>query len=460
MTELDTPGARYALLEELGHGGMATIHRGVMLGEMGFHRSVAIKRLRPGLAEEPDFVAMLCDEARIAGAIQYANVVQMLDVVISDDEVMLVMDLVRGESLDRLTKAAARLGKRVPHGVACACVVGVLRGLHAAHEAKNVLGQPLGIVHRDVSPQNILIGTDGIPRLIDFGVAKSNDPLHQTDRGQVNGKLRYLAPEQLSHQPLDRRVDVFAAGIVLWELLTGKRLYGNSAVELALQQILHNDVEAPSRVAPDVPEALDAVVLRALARDRSERYQTAREFATDLERALRPAEPSEVAEWLASVRSADSSSASVPHPPASESCTRFASLLGLVEPPTLRRPLGQAATPTRWRMTIVAAALTAAVAALAVARARISSLAQDPDPPTAVAESRPSVVLPARQPFIVDVSKVEDVASTPSPAQHATGAPLDAAPPRGRSMVRRPRAPASVPFRTRIDVVDPWTSRD
>src|SRR5579883_227752 len=276
---------------------MATIHLGRLLGPVGFSRTVAIKRLHPQYAKDPEFVAMFLDEARLAARIQHPNVVPTLDVVSTDGELFLVMEYVQGETLSRLTRAAREKGERVPPRIATAIMAGVAHGLHAAHEAKDERGNPLGIVHRDVSPQNVLVGVDGVPRVLDFGVAKAAVRLQTTREGQLKGKLAYMAPEQLGGH-VDRLTDIYAVGVILWESLTGKRLYEASNEGQLLQKILRGKPDRPSIHVKDLPQVLDDITLRSLELDPRKRFATAREMALALERSGDLAMSSEVGEWV------------------------------------------------------------------------------------------------------------------------------------------------------------------
>src|SRR6478609_10040309 len=212
----------YALFSEIASGGMATVHFGRLLGPKSQQKTVAIKRLHAQFAQNPDFVDMFLDEGRVASRIDHPHVVPVLDVAMTGDELFLVMEYVHGETLAKLLSTSKNRGQAVPTDVAFAIVVGLLEGLHAAHEATDENGEPLNIVHRDVSPPNVMIGTDGIARVLDFGVAKAAGRLHLTRDRQLKGKLTYMAPEQVRGQGMDRRTDVYAATIVLWELLVGK----------------------------------------------------------------------------------------------------------------------------------------------------------------------------------------------------------------------------------------------
>ncbi len=289
---------RYVLYDLLASGGMATVHLGRLLGPVGFSRTVAIKRLHEQFAADPEFVSSFLDEARLAARVRHPNVVPTLDVVATDGQLFLVMEFVQGESLARLIKASALKGVKVPPRIAVGVLVSVLHGLHAAHEAQNEKGEPLDIVHRDVSPQNILVGIDGVPRVLDFGVAKAVGRLQTTHSKQLKGKISYMSPEQLRSEPIDRRTDVFAAATVLWETLASKRLFAAENEGAVVTKVLLGKIEPPSSVAPDVPKEIDAIVMRGLDRDPAKRYQTAREMALALEEALPPATASQIASWV------------------------------------------------------------------------------------------------------------------------------------------------------------------
>ncbi|HZU83088.1 MAG TPA: serine/threonine-protein kinase [Polyangiaceae bacterium] len=289
---------RYLLYGEIASGGMATVHFGRLQGAAGFARSVAIKRLHPQYAKDPDFVAMFLDEARLAARIAHPNVVPTLDVVAQGDELLLVMEYVRGSALSRLLRTLTQRGERMPPRVAAAIAAGVLRGLHAAHEAKSETGDALDIVHRDVSPQNVLVGTDGIARLLDFGVAKAAGRVQTTREGQLKGKLAYMAPEQITTGAVTRKTDVYAAAVVLWEMLTGRRLFRAENEAKLLSLVLDSEVLAPSKLVDGLAEGFDQVVLRGLDRDPAKRYATAREMAIEVEAVTGIAPPTEVGEWV------------------------------------------------------------------------------------------------------------------------------------------------------------------
>jgi eukaryotic-like serine/threonine-protein kinase len=289
---------RYAIYGEIAAGGMATVHLGRLRGPVGFSKTVAIKRLHEQFAKDDEFVTMFIDEARLAARIHHPNVVQTLDVVQEDRQLLLVMEYVHGVQLSTLTRLARKRGKPMPPAIVVAIVAGMLRGLHAAHDATDEQGAPLNIVHRDVSPHNVLVGADGVPRVIDFGIAKASGRLQQTATGQVKGKVPYMAPEQVKGQQVTRRTDIFAAGVVLWETLLGERLFRADNDAAIISEILSRQIDPPSKVDFSIAPAFDEVVMRALDRDPKKRFATALEMAEALEKCERAAPPSEVATFV------------------------------------------------------------------------------------------------------------------------------------------------------------------
>ncbi|MEZ4220709.1 MAG: serine/threonine-protein kinase [Polyangiaceae bacterium] len=289
---------RYALYDPIAAGGMATVHFGRLRGPVGFARTVAIKRLHPELARDPEFVSMFLDEARLAARIRHPNVVQTLDVVAEDGELFLVMEYVQGESLARLLRTLSMRGERIPHRMVATILSGALLGLHAAHEAKDEQGARLGLVHRDVSPHNVLVGADGLTRVLDFGVAKAAGRVHTTREGRVKGKLAYMAPEQIQSGEVTREADIYSASVVLWEALTGTRLFHADNQTTVLARILAGNVNPPSQIVPDLPKGYDEVIARGLARVPSDRFSSAREMALALEAVDGVESPTKVAEWL------------------------------------------------------------------------------------------------------------------------------------------------------------------
>jgi serine/threonine-protein kinase len=295
---------RYAIFDEIAAGGMATVHLGRLIGPVGFARTVAIKRLHEQLSKEPEFVSMFIDEARVAARVRHPNVVPTLDVLEADGQLLLVMEYVHGLSLSTRSRLARKAGNRVPPRIACAIVAGMLRGLHAAHEAKDEQGRPLEIVHRDVSPHNVLVGTDGVPRVLDFGVAKATGRLQHTAQGQLKGKVPYMAPEQVRGDAVSRRSDVWSSGVCLWEALVGRRLFDHENEAAVITLILSREIEPPSKFDDKAPKAIDPIVMRALERDPEKRFATARDMAQAIEEAVPTASPAEIGEWVESVAAA------------------------------------------------------------------------------------------------------------------------------------------------------------
>ncbi len=257
-------------------------------GVGGFQRFVAIKRLHPHLARDEDFIEMFLDEARLAARIHHPNVVPILEIGTSSEGYYLVMEYIEGDTLGRLLARSVQSGTKLPPGIGVRIVLDTLPGLHAAHEHKDDDGKPIECVHRDVSPQNILVGVDGASRITDFGVARAATRLSTTRTGQLKGKLAYMAPEQAKGvSDIDRRADVFAMGTVLWEVLACKRLFKGDGDADTLNKVLHEPIPTLRSVAPAMPVALDTICAKALDRDRSKRFANAAEFADALERTAR-----------------------------------------------------------------------------------------------------------------------------------------------------------------------------
>lgn len=264
-------------LTRLATGGMADIWLAREIGAAGLERFVVVKRLLPHLAREPEIVDMFVSEARFVARLVHPNVVQIHDLAEDDDGYYLVMEYVEGCSVRELMVAAHRAGKRLSPDVGICIVEQACRGAHAAHELKDPSGNPLGLVHRDISPHNLMIGATGDVKLLDFGIAKATEA-GGTHTGSLKGKCSYMSPEQCRAFRLDRRSDVFSLGIVLWELLCGKRLFQRDAEYASMEAIVTGDYQLPSEVVPELPAALDQVIENALATKVEARYQTADEL--------------------------------------------------------------------------------------------------------------------------------------------------------------------------------------
>ena len=267
---------RYVLYAPIARGGMATIHIARLVGADGFNRIVAAKRLHPQFTEDPDFVAMFRDEAEIASKIHHPNVVPVLDIVQDGEEVVLVQEYVHGVPLDRLYRAAAMAREPIPTRIVVGILAGILAGLHSAHETTDERGQPLGIIHRDVSPQNIMVSIEGIPRLLDFGIAKASSSSHVTRAGLLKGKIAYMAAEQVRGEEVSRATDVYACGVILWELLALRRLHAGRGEAEILSAVVNGELATltaslepvrptMSKVRWEQLVAIEPVVSRALS---------------------------------------------------------------------------------------------------------------------------------------------------------------------------------------------------
>ena len=278
---------RYEILTPLATGGMAEVLLARAKGLGGFEKLFVIKRIRRELAQNRDFARQILDEARIAATLQHSNIVQVFDVDTDGGTVFLVMEYLHGQDVRAITQRAwkarseRRPGFPIEHAVGI--TLGVCAGLHYAHEKVGSDGRPLSIVHRDVSPHNVLVTFDGGVKIIDFGIAKATGSLSATLFGMVKGKPGYMSPEQCRGEPLDRRSDLFCIGILLYEMTTGRAPYDAKNADEFFDGILNSDPVPPSRRVRSYPEELERIVLKALARDRAGRYQTAQEMQRDLE---------------------------------------------------------------------------------------------------------------------------------------------------------------------------------
>jgi eukaryotic-like serine/threonine-protein kinase len=424
---------RYVIYKEIAAGGMATVHLGRVLGAAGFARTVAIKRLHPQYAKDPEFVEMLTDEARLAARIHHPNVVTTLDVTASADELFMVMEYVHGEPLSRLLRAAIRSERRIPPPIVASIMAGALHGLHAAHEAKDERGTPLDLVHRDVSPQNIIVGADGVARVLDFGIAKAAGRSTVTRDGQVKGKLAYMPPEQLHGERLDRRADIYAAGVVLWEALVGERLFIGSDDNVDLQKMLDADVERPSARVPGLAPGFDAVTMRALGREPSDRYATAKEMAVALEACTALAPLSEVSAWVMAE--------------VGDSLAQRAAHITIMEQTPDPSPAAPAPAPPRRRRAIYASLAIGAVlvpiaVTIAVLQRSAAPAPSDPKAPASAQEPEPKAP-PA------SVASPEGTAAASSPERAGAGpeptVKTKSAPPTGRKPPPR-NDPCNPPF--------------
>jgi eukaryotic-like serine/threonine-protein kinase len=294
---------RYELLLPIAKGGMASVWAARLRGTRGFQKMVAIKTMLPGLVDDPHFERMFLDEASLASQVRHPHVIEIMDLGEVDRILYLVMEWVDGEPLNIIMKYAATRGG-IPLAIAVSIAAQACRGLHAAHELRDENGTLVGLVHRDVSPQNVLLTYEGVVKVVDFGVAKATGRAsNETEAGQLKGKIAYMSPEQLRGERIDRRTDVFAMGILLYMMTTGTHPFRGDDQAQTIRRISSDElVTAPSSIVPGYPAGLEAVVMQSLAKDASKRYPTANDMLIGLQRALptsmRPSTDEEVAEFL------------------------------------------------------------------------------------------------------------------------------------------------------------------
>jgi serine/threonine-protein kinase len=291
---------RYQVIGRLATGGMAEVYL-ALSGELsGYRTLVVVKRILPHLASNTDFIRMFLDEARIAALLDHPNVVRIIEVGHDGDEYFLVMELVQGKPLSAIVRKAAKEMQPLTPALASYIVAQAANGLGYAHNLVDSEGRPLGVVHRDVSPQNILVSFEGAVKMIDFGIARALGRVSQTNPGGLKGKIEYMSPEQASSEDVDRRADVFALGVVLWEAVTGRHLFRRDTELATMRAIVDEPIPSPSDVMPVAPQ-LEGIIMRALAKRREDRFQTAQEMALALERYAFAAEgfsPLQLANYL------------------------------------------------------------------------------------------------------------------------------------------------------------------
>jgi serine/threonine-protein kinase len=273
----------YSIVKRLAAGGMAELFLAVKQGPEGFEKPVVIKRILPEYAQEAEFVAMFLDEARLLASLSHPNIVAVDELGEQDGEYFFAMEYVNGLNLRELRDLCRVVKVALPLEHVLTILCGAAAGLHYAHERKDEDGRSLDIVHRDVSPQNVLVSFDGAVKLVDFGVARSSEARAHTEAGQIKGKIGYMSPEQCRNRPLDRRSDVFSLGALLYEMTTGTRLYVGENDFVVLEKTAHGRFDPPSRVIAKYPRELELIVLRALALSPEDRYPNCRALSRDLE---------------------------------------------------------------------------------------------------------------------------------------------------------------------------------
>ena len=283
---MTTPLGKYKLVKLIASGGMAEVYLAKQAGAAGFEKLVCLKRILPHLARDKQFVEMFLNEARLAARLDHPNIVSIFDLGETNGNYFIAMEFIDGPNLRGVGKRAAELNELLPIPEVLKIISMAAAGLQYAHDLTDEHGQPLGLVHRDISPDNILVHRNGAAKVVDFGIAKAANSSGVTRTGTLKGKVAYMPPEQLRGSPLDRRTDVFALGVVLYEMLAGKRPWDANSEVALIGKIMTEEAPPLSELRPDAPEELLAIVDRALAKEREQRYQSCHEFQNDLEQLL------------------------------------------------------------------------------------------------------------------------------------------------------------------------------
>lgn len=462
---------RYEVVGVLGRGGMATVYLARHVGEAGFQRLLAIKVLHPHLAHEQEFVTMLLDEARIAARLHHPNLVPIVDLGSEGPLHYVVMEYVEGCALSALL---SKYRDERPPRLLVPIILDALTGLHAAHTLTDEVGVPLNLVHRDVSPQNILVGVDATARVTDFGIARAEARINSTRPGQMKGKIAFMSPEQIrdsSH--IDFRADIFAMGALLWSALTGRRLFRGSSDAATLSNILSMDVPAPSSIGLQPPPVFDEICLRALKRNPGDRFSS----ALEMEEALREVaiangflgSKREIAEWVSvafdeeltdrrnAIRSAISHVGARREEMQSISGFRVIPSVGGETPPDAQTPPDLHTSPsqaptiagpapivqrsrTPWIAAGVATAACAAMAGWFFLRSSPRASASPAVSPVASAAAEATVTPKPQAPAPAETQAPEPSASAPAPEETASAAPSETKKPARRVVhVRRVR---------------------
>lgn len=277
-----TPVGQYYLLDKIAQGGMAEIYKGLAYDLHGIKRTVVIKKILPSISSDPEFVNMLINEAKIAVMLSHGNIAHIYDLGKVGDDYFMVMEYVDGKSLSQIHKRSLKMGHLIPVEYVCYFISEVANGLNYMHRRSDEQGRNLGIIHRDISPQNVIVSYSGTVKIIDFGIAKAAIQMNITESGVLKGKFAYMSPEQAKGEPIDHRSDIFSLGVILHELLTGKRLFKGKNKKETLQNVRRAKVLPPSSVRTDLPPGIDKIVMKALSVDPRQRYMWASEFRDEL----------------------------------------------------------------------------------------------------------------------------------------------------------------------------------
>lgn len=403
---------RYQLLKRLARGGMGEVWLARQAGMQGFEKLVVIKRILPHLAEDEEFVNMFLDEGKIAAKLNHSNIVNIFDLGQEGEYFYLAMEYLHGEDIRRIWKQAARAGTALPPALACRIIADACAGLDFAHKRTDERGEPLNIVHRDISPHNIIVTFDGAVKVIDFGIARARGRMAHTATGALKGRFEYMSPEHASGLEVDHRSDIFALGVVLWESLSGRRLFKRDSETATLLAVAQCQVPPPSELNADIPAELDAVLLKALAPRREDRFEDAAALRLALEdwlvQARQPASNAHLGAFMRSLYAERlSKEASLGHPVIEEithSSTAHQPVTAVAPPtPTAVEP------PPRSRAPMIVAGVLAVVALAAVVLFGRPSPAPAPAPPPVAVEAP---ALPVEPPAPPPPPAVEEVTLT------------------------------------------------
>jgi serine/threonine-protein kinase len=462
----------YEIVRRLRVGGMATLYLARRHGVAGFARLVALKMVHPHLVEQSSFVEMFVDEARICSRISHPNVVHVEDFGVIDDVHYLAMEYLDGCSVNELLVLLQREGRRLEPELAARIIMQIASGLHAAHETRDDDGQLLDVIHRDISPSNILLSSDGNAKLIDFGIAKARNRLAETEAGiSIKGKYKYVAPEQATRSTVDRRCDLFSLGVVFWELLVGQPLFTEDTHVALFNRLARTDVHAPSVLNPMVPPVLDSIVLAMLEHDPANRPQTAAELQRRIAAAVPGAanrDPSELGSLIIEVRDKRAARDAAGEPAGRDNHVSFSPTprsnrlasgrhrteVETSSAPSVREPgstgsIPPPAVPARWsgrRLQLGVAALLG----IGVAVGMLVNRGGPPEPSAGsgrelvIAPGPSRLVRPAEARAIAAPSKPPAVA-TPSDRAPAAAAPSEIAPPARASASSIAAAPTRAP---------------
>ena len=386
---------RYQVIRRLAIGGMGEVFLARQSGVAGFDRLVILKSLLPDLAAQEDFVHQFLDEARVAATLNHPNIVSIYEVGLWNGTYFIAMEYIRGDNLSRLARAAGRAKSRMPLNVAAFIVHDAAQALDHAHKARDLQGQPLTIVHRDVSPQNIMVRTDGVTKVVDFGIAKAANRSSRTATGLLKGKVQYMAPEQVAGAQLDGRTDQFALGVVLWELIAGRKLFtGDNDIEI-LRAVLQSRIPLLVEEEPSCPAELSGIVQRMLEREVAARYPTLAEAAADLKtfldaRGMKNAQQA-TAEFVADTLGEEISAKTVDLTPSS--ANNFVINLSQSERPPTAPTVG-GVTTSKARLGIAVGAGLAVL--LAAGMGALMLLPETPPPPREAAVTSPKIAVDAQ----------------------------------------------------------------